>query len=80
MPRRRACETIITKKQQALLDYIRNYRMKHGYSPTCREMADHIGHASTNDVYTKLDALEAKGAIRRTLGVARSFLLTEHTS
>jgi len=54
----------LTKRQGKVLDLIRAYIAKHGYSPTLRELRDRMGTVSTNAVCGHLRALEKKGQIR----------------
>jgi len=59
----------LTPKQAAVLAWI---QANSGYySPTVREIARQFGIASPNGVACHLDALERKGFIRRTPGIAR---------
>lgn len=50
-------------KQQAILDFIRNY--PHQYSPSIREIAAGVGLSSTSTVHHHLVKLEEKGYIVR---------------
>jgi len=53
----------LTARQQQVLDFIRaNMGL---YGPTCREIAAAIGAKSPHAATVHLDALEAKGFIRR---------------
>lgn len=56
-------ETILTEKQEALLNYIEQYQMEHGGSPTLREMREAFGVSSDNSILKLLKALEEKGKI-----------------
>jgi repressor LexA len=47
------------------------------YGPTVREIAASLGIKSPNGVVCHLDALERKGLIKRTPGIARGIELTE---
>jgi len=61
--------TPLTPKQAAVLAWI---EANSGYySPTVREIARQFGIKSPNGVATHLAALERKGRIRRTPGIAR---------
>lgn len=63
---------ILTGKQQAILDFIRNFRSTEGISPSLREIQKHFGFASSNAANKHLAALEKKGALlRRADGLAR---------
>lgn len=61
----------LTARQAQTLEYVRSYAEEHGYSPSLREVAKELG-ITPNGAQEKLKALEAKGAIARTPGVARS--------
>jgi hypothetical protein len=58
-------ENILTEKQEALLNFIGEYQMEHGGSPTLREMREHFGVSSDNSILKLLKALEVKGAISK---------------
>ena len=58
-------ENILTEKQEALLNFIGEYQMEHGGSPTLREMREHFGVSSDNSILKLLKALEEKGAITK---------------
>ena len=55
----------LTERQQAVLDFILEFRRDHGCSPSIPEIQRHFGLRSPNGVAGHLHALEAKGAIRR---------------
>lgn len=57
----------LTAKQQAILDYIKNYIEANGYPPKIREIGDNFGR-SVKCAYDHLLALERKGAITRENG------------
>jgi repressor LexA len=67
----------LTAKQQAVLDFIREFRQKEGCSPSIPEMQRAFGMKSPNGVVGHLEALEAKGAIRRSQRGSRSIDLVE---
>ncbi len=56
---------MLTERQQAVLAYIDDFRARHGYPPTIREIASSLGINSTNGVNDHLRALERKGWLRR---------------
>ncbi|MFA4814733.1 MAG: transcriptional repressor LexA [Candidatus Gracilibacteria bacterium] len=56
---------MITDKQQAVLQFIEDYQMKFGKSPTLREMREHFGVSSDNSILKHLKALEEKGYINK---------------
>ena len=55
----------LTDRQRQLLSFIEDYLHGHGFPPSIREMADHMGIRSTNGVNDHLKALERKGYIAR---------------
>ncbi len=55
----------LTKKQQIILDYIRDEVQKKGYPPSVREICEGVGLKSTSTVHGHLNKLEDKGYIRR---------------
>ncbi len=59
---------ILTEKQEALLNYIEQYQLENGGSPTIREMREYFGVSSDNSILKHLTALEEKGKIRRSEG------------
>jgi len=69
----------LTDRQEQLLNYLADHVQAHGFPPSIREMADHMGIRSTNGVNDHLKALERKGYISRGRGLkSRAIsLLTE---
>lgn len=57
--------SIITTKQQAVLQFIEDYQMEHGKSPTLREMREHFGVSSDNSILKHVKALEGKGYLNK---------------
>lgn len=55
----------ITAKQQAILDYIKQEIMDHGYPPSVREICVAVDLKSTSTVHAHLSTLEENGYIRR---------------
>ena len=47
----------LTDRQQELLTFIEEHVRVHGFPPSIREMADHMGIRSTNGVNDHLKAL-----------------------
>lgn len=56
---------LLTPKQDAVLKYIEKYQLKHGSSPTIREMREHFHVNSDNSILKHLKALEEKGYIHK---------------
>ena len=55
----------ITKRQQAILDFIKEEVDKRGYPPSVREIGLAVGLSSTASVHNQLNQLEKKGLIRK---------------
>lgn len=64
-----------TEKQQAILDFIRNYFRHKTVSPTFREIADHFG-VSVGTIQDQLSSLQKMGILIWIPGRARSIKLT----
>lgn len=65
------------KRQRQILDFLRQYIDKYGYSPTLSEMADCIGVSSLATIHEHLEALIKKGVIRRFEGSVRGVEIIE---
>lgn len=59
------------KRQKQILDFIRQYIERYGYSPTLAEIAESIGVSSLATVHEHLQALITKGVIKRFDGAVR---------
>lgn len=55
----------ITKRQQQIYDFIKEYQQEKGYPPSVREMAAAVGLSSPSTVHAHLSALEARGLLKR---------------
>lgn len=55
----------LTEKQQAVLDFIEEYQLSFGKSPTIREMREHFQVSSDNSILKHLKALTEKGHIEK---------------
>lgn len=55
----------ISKKQQQILDYIKQEILAKGYPPAVREICEAVGLKSTSSVHSHLETLEKNGFIRR---------------
>ena len=64
----------LTPKQLKILQLIRDWRVRRGYSPTIQELADEIG-VSKVTVFEHVEALIKKGALVREPNKARSLSL-----
>ena len=63
---------IIYKRQQQILDFIKQHIQSKGSAPTLREIADAIGVNSLATVHEHLQTLTTKGLIKRKSGRVRS--------
>jgi len=68
---------IIYRRQQQILDFIKQNIQSNGTAPTLRQIADAIGVSSLATVHEHLQALEEKGLIKRKAGKVRSIELKE---
>lgn len=55
----------LTVREQAVLDFIRAWVERFGYSPSVREIGEGVGLVSTSSVSRQLRGLERKGYLRR---------------
>ena len=55
----------ITKKQQEILDFMKNEILNKGFPPSVREICDAVHLRSTSSVHAHLETLEKNGYIRR---------------
>jgi len=55
----------LTEKQSEVLDFIEEYQMHNGKSPTIREMRENFGLSSDNSIVKHLKALMEKGYIKK---------------
>ena len=58
-------ELNLTKRQQEIFDYVKQYVGEHGYPPTVRDIGKAIGLASSSTVHAHLANLEKLGVLRR---------------
>lgn len=61
----------LTKRQFDVLEFIRHFRERRGFSPTLEELGQHFG-VSKVTIHEHICALEKKGAVRRSKGEARA--------
>ncbi|MDD3279600.1 MAG: transcriptional repressor LexA [Lachnospiraceae bacterium] len=57
--------TTISKKQQEILDYLKETIINRGYPPSVREICKAVSLKSTSSVHAHLETLEKNGYIRR---------------
>jgi repressor LexA len=68
----------ISKRQQAILDYIQQNVQVKGYPPSVREIGEAVGLASSSTVHGHLSRLEKKGYIRRDPTKPRAIEILKH--
>ena len=64
--------TPISTRQLRILQFIRDYFAENSYPPSVREIADHVGLASTSSAHRQLCQLERKGYLKRNPTRARA--------
>lgn len=55
----------LTKRQEEILNFIKEYIVSHGYPPTIREICKAMGVSSPATVHAHLNNLETKGFIKK---------------
>ena len=70
----------LTKRQKEVLDFLTDFIDRNGYSPSMEEIAENFQIASLNAVFKHLEALEARGYLRRDANKARSIELSHEKS
>ena len=68
---------MLTKRQQQVYDYLKDYHQKTGLMPSTREIQRHFDFASQTAAVSHLRALEKKGVIQKHAGKARALVLPE---
>ncbi len=67
----------LTPKQKEILDFIRAYRQKRGFSPTQREICEEFGYSSFGTLQKHIKLLLEKGVLVRDWNKRRSLVLAE---
>ena len=65
----------LTPRQLSIFQFIQDFLLHYGYSPTLREIGEAVGLSSTSSVSHQLLRLEEKGHLRRGSGRARTVVL-----
>jgi repressor LexA len=65
----------LTARQRAILEVIQAHAGTHGYPPSVREIGEAVGLSSPSSVHAQLEALEAKGYLRRDAAKPRAMEL-----
>jgi repressor LexA len=68
---------MVTERQRAILDYLREFVDEHGYPPTVREIGEAVGLSSPSTVHAHLAQLERAGLVRRDPTKPRALELTD---
>ncbi|MCA9388966.1 transcriptional repressor LexA [Candidatus Berkelbacteria bacterium] len=68
--------TTITPRQKTVLDFVRAYIEDHDYSPSYREIAQHLGLKSVATVAEHINSLQDKGLLNKDPLEARSIQVT----
>jgi repressor LexA len=63
--------SVLPPRQQRILVAIRDWVVRHGYSPSTRQIGDAVGLRSSSSVSKHLASLEEKGFLRRSTTVSR---------
>jgi repressor LexA len=67
----------LTRRQKEVMDFLSNFIVKKGYSPSYEEIASGLGLASLATVHKHIQALEAKQYLRRSYNHSRSLEVGE---
>lgn len=62
----------LTKRQRELIDYIQEFIVGKGYSPSYRDIGNHFGFSSLGSVYRHIHALKRKGVLQSESHTSRS--------
>ena len=68
----------LTKKQLAVLDFIRDYTDEKSCSPSYREIMAGLGLSSVSAVAEHVDNLVSKGVLRKVPGAARTLEVLDY--
>lgn len=71
---------LLTPKEKSVLEFIENYILNHGISPSYQEIKDHFGLASYNSVQNYLKQLTNKGYIENPVGHKRAIQVLHSSS
>ncbi len=67
----------ITKKQEEILEFIKQQILKKGYPPSVRDICDAVHLRSTSSVHAHLETLERNGYIRRDAAKSRTIEIVD---
>lgn len=69
----------LTKRQQEILQFIKNYLAEKEYSPSFKEIGEYFGFSSLGSVYNHIKVLKRKGLLVSESATARSLLPASST-
>jgi repressor LexA len=70
-------KTRLSRRQQQILDFIRDSVVSRGFPPSIREIGEAVGLSSSSTVHSHLRSLETKGFLRRNPSKPRSIELLD---
>ena len=68
----------LSKKQLAVLDFLRDFTEENGYSPSYREIMTGLGLSSVSAVAEHIENLVSKGVLKKVPGAARSLEILDY--
>jgi repressor LexA len=71
---------ILYRRQKQILDFIKQYVQKNGYSPTLQQIADAIGVSSLATVHEHINSMAKKGVIKKYEGSVRGIEIVSGSS
>ena len=72
---RHAVKLGVTRRQNAVLEFVTKYCAEHGYSPSYQEIAEAVGIASKSGVKRLVDGLVERGRLEMMPRRARSMVV-----
>jgi len=70
----------LTKRQKEILDFISQFRLRHGYMPSYREIAAYFRLSAPSTIHQHVKALIAKGYLKHIASAARSIQLSDQST
>src|SRR5438094_2688203 len=70
----------LTKRQRAIIDYIRTIHAERGYPPSVREIGEAVGLQSPSSVHAQLATLAERGYLRKDPTRPRAIVVQMDTS
>ncbi|WP_430095196.1 MarR family transcriptional regulator [Paenibacillus cisolokensis] len=58
----------LTRRQYEVLEFIKFFITQNGYSPTVREISEHMGYSSASTAFSIVERLAKKGHVRKNRG------------